>query len=327
MGMEVTNQNVDQVLSKFQSFVEDADAKANWGKGAVAYLFPGLRNAHLETIDKPIFASRSFWRNSSVFRSEDDKRVNNYVRHLFLNAIAAKLKCAVNDVPRVFEWAGKLKDLKIDDFNASGRPLTARRIGTILEDLKAIEMKRLVAVDVYEGRHNGRKAPSYYANAGALSAHKVSAERQAALPQFEARFSERHVPKANILHNSRSDNSIMGEEMMAEQHAKAVGDFALKQDNKDFDKLQRKIDQYKEEVKTGHLIGKKESKLSKRDKDFREIQIKLMQNMIDNKRPKIWVLDSIRSEIDSALKRDFQEQMGDDDASDDESNENNERLY
>ena len=218
MSIQVTNQNVDQVLGKFESFVSDANASL--GKGAVAYLFPGLRNSSLESIDKPIFASRSFWRNSSVFRSADDKRVNNYVRHLFLTAIATKLKCEVGDVPRVFAWAGKLDDLKVNDFNADGRPLTARRIGTILADLKTIEYKRLGAVDAFRAKKGeDAKLPAYYTSAGTLSAHKLKAARQAALPKLDIGFQQRPQLSVAALDDKTSDNYLLGREQMTEEYS------------------------------------------------------------------------------------------------------------
>lgn len=218
MSIQVTNQNVDQVLSKFESFVSDANASQ--GKGAVAYLFPGLRNTHLESIDKPIFASRSFWRNSSVFRSADDKQVNNYVRHLFLIAIAAKLKCEVGDVPRVFAWAGKLDDLKVNDFNADGRPLTARRIETILADLKTIEYKRLSAVDNFRAvKGEDAKLPAYMASAGTLSAHKLTRARQQALPKLDTTFVKNARLSVDALKDRTSDNYMLGREQMTEVYS------------------------------------------------------------------------------------------------------------
>ena len=218
MSINVTKQNVDQVLNKFENFVSDANASQ--GKGAVAYLFPGLRNTHLESIDKPIFASRSFWRNSSVFRSSDDKQVNNYVRHVFLIAIATKLKCEVADVPRVFEWAGKLGDLKVNDFNADGRPLTARRIETILADLKTIEYKRLSAVDNFRAaKGDDAKLPAYMASAGALSAHKLSRARQAALPKLDTTFVKNARLSVAALEDTTSDNYMLGREQMTEVYS------------------------------------------------------------------------------------------------------------
>lgn len=301
MGIQVTNQNVNQVLSKFESFA--SDGSAGLGKGAVAYLFPGLRNSHLESIKKPIFASRSFWRNSSLFRSEDDKSVNNYVRHVFLTAIATKLKCEISDLPRVFEWAGKLKDLKVNDFKADGRPLTARRIGVILEDVKAIELQMLTAVDRYKGLHEGKKLPSYYANVGTYSKHKVNQARQNALPQLEARYVKNYVPTAAILEDKQSDNYVLGREQLTEHHAQDVGAMSLKLETRNLDEVKSLIKKYERELKA----GKKDSgnKLSPLDKDFRKTQIKIMEHLVNENKTTMWTMTSYPSNLDTKLAREL----------------------
>lgn len=140
MGIQISNQqDANSVLGLFREFTAQSMETKN-GASKAAYLFPGNSNYEVAVLKgigrNPIFAQRQ-----GFFRSANDKATNNYVRQVFLEAVAMKLNCAVDDLPKVFKWAGRLDDLKVSDFG-KGRPLTARRIDAIMKAVDQIQSKK-----------------------------------------------------------------------------------------------------------------------------------------------------------------------------------------
>lgn len=203
MSIQVNTQNANKILNHFSNFAKEEIAKGN--KGSIAYLFPGHTNRAINVLDKPIFASA---KQGLIFRSDNDKIANNYTRKIFMASIAARLGCKLNDLPKIFLWADKYSDLKINDFG-KGRPLTARRIQSIMSAVESIESKYIEK----QGLSNGESVLHL-------------AERELLLEGISGNVSfGRDAFKMGLEdYDSSADiNSLRGKEQVSEYYSNVVG--------------------------------------------------------------------------------------------------------
>lgn len=199
MAIEVTSQNANSIYGMFESYAQSACATRK-GANSKAYLFPGFTTHEVAMMGDAAMSTS----HQGLFRSADDKIANNYVRQVFLESVAQKLGCQVDELPSIFKWAGKLDDLKVGDFG-KGKPLTARRIMAITN-----------AVSDIQALYNAEK--TYPQSIGSLVRHEVPSRIINKTPKFaEATIRNIHGYEESI--HGHNGDILVAEQKRIAQHS------------------------------------------------------------------------------------------------------------